>query len=116
MFPYRSMETSRFDALMDKAFGLAGEDARSPPATVVEEGCIRRACKVVSERVAFLCGLLGQQMPLQASADVGCFWRALRELGSTGENLARLARDFKTSLLRCYLSLRAHWARELIPV
>jgi hypothetical protein len=33
-------------------------------------------------------------------------------LGSTGEILLRLARDFKTSLLRCYRSLLPHWERE----
>ena len=106
MFPRRSMEVSRFQELLDKLFGLAGRGARPPPATEKEEGCIRRACKRVSERMAFLCGLLGQQMPLEASADVGCFWRALRKLGSTEEILARLACDFKTSLLGCYRSLR----------
>ena len=115
MFPSRSMEVSRFESLMDEHFGLAGRGARPPPATVKEEGCIRRACKRVSERVAFLCGLLGQQMPLGASADVGCFWRALRELGSTGDILVRLARDFKTSLLGCYGGRCAHWAREVVP-
>jgi len=42
---------------------------------------------------------------LEARADTGCFWRALRELGTTEEILARLAREFKTSLLACYRSL-----------
>ena len=106
MFPRRSMEVGRFQQLLDRLFGLAGRGARPPPATEKEEGCIRRACKVLSKRIPFLCGLLGQQMPLGASADVGCFWRALRELGSTEEILARFARDFKTSLLACYRSLR----------
>jgi len=115
MLPYRSMEISRFESLMDERFGLAGRGARPPPATEIEEGCIRRACKRVSERVASLCGLLGQQMPLGASADVGCFWRALRELGPTGDILVRLARDFKTSLFACYLSLRSHWERKEAP-
>jgi hypothetical protein len=115
MFPYRSMAVSRFESLMDERFGLAGRGARPPPATVKEEGCIRRACKRVSERVAFLCGLLGQQMPLGASADVGCFWRALRELGSTWDILVRLARDFKTSLLGSYRSLLSHWERKEAP-
>lgn len=105
MFPRRSMEVSRFQQLLDDLFGLAGGGARPPPATEKEEGCIRRAIKRVSERTPFLCGLLGQQMPLGARADVGCFWRALRELGSTEEILTRLARDFKTSLLACYRSL-----------
>jgi len=106
MFPRRSIEVSRFEQLLDNLFALTGGGARPPPATEKEEGCIRRACKVLSKRIPFLCGLLGQQMPLGASADTGFFWRALRELGPTEEILARLARDFKTSLLACYRSLR----------
>ncbi|CAN5332623.1 hypothetical protein BH09VER1_BH09VER1_56400 [soil metagenome] len=115
MLPYRSMAASRFESLMDERFGLAGRGARPPPATEIEEGCIRRAYKVLSKRIPFLCGLLGQQMPLGARAGVGCFWRALRELGPTGEILVRLAREFKTSLLACYLSLRSHWERKEAP-
>lgn len=115
LFPYRSMEVSRFAQLMDAHFGLEGGGARPPPATEIEEACIRRACKRVSERMVFLCGLLGQQMPLGASADVGCFWRALRELGATEDILLRLARDFKTSLFSCYRSLRSHWERKEAP-
>ena len=115
MFPYRSMAASRFESLMDGRFGLAGRGARPPPATEIEEGCIRRACKVLSKRIPFLCGVLGQQMPLGARADLGCFWRALRELGSTGGILVRLAREFKTSLLACYQSLRSHWERKEAP-
>jgi hypothetical protein len=106
MFPRRSMEVGRFEQLLDKASGSAGGGTRSPPASEKEEGFIRRACKVLSERIPFLCGLLGQQMPLGARADMGSFWRALRELGSTEEILVRLARDFKTSLLACYRSFR----------
>jgi hypothetical protein len=105
MFPRRSMEVSRFEGSLDSRFGLADGGARPPPATEKEEGAIRRACKVLSKRIPFLCGLFGQQMPLGASADTGSFWRALRELGSTQEILARLARDFKTSLFACYRSL-----------
>jgi hypothetical protein len=115
MFPSRSIAISRFQELADEKFGLASGDARPPPATVLEEERVRRACKTLSERVAYLCGLLGQQMPMQASCDLGCFWRALRELGSTQQILVRLARDFKTSLLRCYCSLRAHWKRKAAP-
>jgi len=112
MFPYRSMTVSRFQSLMDERFGLAGGSARPPPATEIEEGCIRRAGKVLSKRIPFLCGLLGQQMPLEASAGVSGFWRALRELGPTGDILIRLARDFKTSLLACYCRARPGRAEQ----
>ena len=116
MFPSRSIAISRFQELVDESFGLASGDARPPPATVLEDGRIRRACKTLSERVPYLCGLLGQEMPLEASAGLCSFWRAMRELGSTQEILVRLARDFKTSLLRCYASLRAYWERKAAPV
>lgn len=115
MFPYRSLAVARFQALMDERFGLAGGSARPPPATEIEEGCIRRACKVLLERIPLLRGLFGQQMPLLTGEGIGGFWRALRELGSTGKILVALARDFKTSLLGCYASLRPHWAREGSP-
>ena len=113
--PYRSLEVARFEELADERFGLAGGGARPPPATEKEEGCIRRACKVLSKRIPFLCGLLGQLMPVLGGADISGFWQAMRELGSTQNILLRLARDFKTSLLRCYGSLRAFWERECVP-
>ena len=112
MMPYRSIEVERFEELADSQLGSNGGDARPPPATEKEEGCIRRAMKKLSERISLLCGLLGQQMPVPVGMDIGSFWRALRKLGSTGEILLRLARDFKTLLLRCYRSLLAHWDRK----
>ena len=112
MMPYRSIEVERFQELADSQLGSTGGDARPPSATEKEEGCIRRAMKKLSERIPLLCGLLGQQMPAPVGMDIGSFWRALRKLGSTGEILLRLARDFKTSLLRCYRSLLPHWERE----
>ena len=114
--PYRSLEVGRFEERADERFGLAGGGARPPPATEKEEGCIRRACKVLSKRIPFLCGLLGQQMPVLGGSDIRGFWRAVRELGSTADTLVRLARDFKTSLLGCYRSLRSFWEREKASV
>ena len=110
--PYRSIDVERFEELADSQLGSTGGGARPPPATEKEEGCIRRGMKKLSERIPLLCGLLGQQMPAPLGMDIGSFWRALRKLGSTGEILLRLARDFKTSLLRCYRSLLPHWERE----
>lgn len=113
MLPYRNLPVARFEELMDAE--LAGEGARPPP-TVNEKSSVRRACKNLSQRISLLCGLLGQPLPLEANADLCCFWRALRKLGPTGDILVCLARDFKTSLLACYRSLQAHWAREEVPV
>ena len=109
--PYRSLGVARLERHLDEESGMAGEGARPPPAPEIERGCLRRASERLSERTNFLCGLLGQQLPLLENNDLGCFWRALRKLGSLEEILVRLARDFKTSLLRCYRSLRSHWER-----
>jgi hypothetical protein len=102
MMPYRSLPVERFEQLTDERFGLAGEDPRPPPATEKEDGCIRRAIKKLSKRIPFLCGLLGQQLPVFVNTDTCQFWRALRELGPTINIMVQLARDFKTSLLACY--------------
>ena len=115
MLPYRLLGIARWEALMDERSGLAGGGTRPPPATEIEEGCVRRACKRVSERAAFLCALLGQQMPLLEGKGIDWFWRALRKLGPTEAILVRLARDFKTSLLCSYRSLLPHWEREGVP-
>ena len=115
MFPYRSLPVSRFEELLDDQTGLADGGARPPPATQIERGCIRRAVKKLTERIPFLCGLLGQQMPTAQGPGFDWFWRALRKLGPTQSILASLARDFKTSLLGCYLSLKAPWQRARAP-
>jgi len=111
MLPYRSLGMARLERHLDEESSLAGEGARPPPAPEIERGCLRRASKRLSERTNFLCGLLGQQMPLLENKDLGCFWRALRKLGPLEAILVRLAREFKTSLLWCYRSLRPHWER-----
>lgn len=115
MMPYRSMEVGRLEELADVHFGSADGGARPPPATEKESGCVRRACKVLSKRMVLLRGLFGQALPVLVGADIGCFWRALRELGSTMANMLRLARDFKTSLFGCYRSLLPHWERRAAP-
>lgn len=116
MMPYRSMPVSRCEELLDERLGVASGSARPPPATEIEEGCIRRTVKKLSKRIPFLCDLLGQQMPVLESTDISGFWQAMRELGSTQNILIRLARDFKTSLLGCCRCLRASWERKLIPL
>jgi hypothetical protein len=115
MLPYRSIPVSRFCALVDGQTAQAGGDARSPPATQVEAGCVRRGLKILSVRIPLLCSLLGQLMPLPGDTGILWFWQALRKLGPPEDTLARLARDFKTSLLACYRSLRPHWQRERSP-
>ena len=115
MFPYRSIPVSLFEQLADQRADLAGGGSRSPPATQVETGCVRRGLKKLSVRIPLLCSLLGQLMPLPGGMDTGWFWRALRKLGPTVGILVDLARDFKTSLLACYRSLKPPWQRETAP-
>lgn len=115
MMPYRSLSVDRFEQLVDDRLGLTGGGARPPPATEKENGRIRRAIQKLSKRIPLLRGLLGQQLPVLGITDLCGFWRALRKLGSTMTILVRLARDFKTSFLGCYRSLRAFWQRELPP-
>jgi hypothetical protein len=116
MMPYRSLPVERFEQLADAHLGLTDGDARPPPATEKENGCIRRAIEVLSKRIPYLCGLFGQQLPVFANTDIYRFWRAMRELGPTMDTLARLAREFKTSLLGSYCSLRAFWERDTLPI
>ena len=77
------MEAERLEELTEERFGLADGDAKPPPATDKEEGCIRRALEKLSNRIPFLCGLPRQQMPLHGSGDIRGFWRAMRKLGPT---------------------------------
>lgn len=120
MFPYRSLPVGRFESWMDLRCGVRGAraadgDARPPPASEVERGCLLRASKRLSQRLPVLRGLLGQQMPLFCHQNTCGFWRALRAIGSTAEILLRLASEFKTSLLRAYRSLLSPWQRAPAP-
>lgn len=118
MFPYRSLPVARFELWMDARFDLAsaGGGARPPPASEVEKGCLLRALNRLQSRIPFLCGLLGQRMPVLHGEDIRGFWRALREIGRLGDILRFLAESFKTSLLAGYLSLKPPWERELSSV
>mgnify|MGYP000216635473 CR=1 FL=1 len=133
MLPYRTMKTERLERWLDGECGmiapastlgaeLAGGDARPPPASEVERGCLLRARKILLQRIPVLCGLLGQQMPVSlfSGADLGTFWRALRKVGRLGEVLVHLGKNFNTSLLRDYRSLQpagriSNWQRRGAP-
>jgi hypothetical protein len=102
---------------MDARFDLpglpAGGGARPPPASEVEKGCLLRALHRLQTRIPYLCGLLGQRMPMLHGENIRGFWRALRATGRLGDILRFLAEAFKTSLLAGYLSLKPPWEREL---
>lgn len=118
--PYRSLEIERFEVLSDSHFGLTNSETpsetASPQPTEKEAGCARRAWKALRKRIPLLCGFYGQLMPVLAPGNASGFWRSLRQLGSTSDALRALARDFKTSLLGCYCSLRPFWERGFLPV
>jgi hypothetical protein len=115
MMPYRSLEVGRFEELADERFAVTGAGARPPPATENEYGCIRRALEILSKRIPLLCAFFGQQMAVPGGTDIRGFWRTFREWGSTQSSLVAMARNFKTSLLGCYRSLRTFWEREVGP-
>ena len=123
MFPYRSLPVARFERWMDArcavpaaAAPIAGDDARPPPASEIEKGCLVRAAQRLQQRIPFLCGLWGQRLPARAAEDLGGFWQALRGIARLDQILVFLATSFKTSLLADYRSLRSLWQRELLPV
>ena len=119
MLPYRSLRVERIEEHLDACHGVArpvaGEGARPPPASEVERGCLERAEKKLLGRIPFLCGCLGQMLPVLDYKDLGGFWRALRMIGRLGEILLHLAAKFKTSLLACYRSLKPRWERKEAP-
>jgi len=119
MMPYRALQVECLEAWMDQLHDPAsprhceaGEDARPPPASEVERGCLLRAAKRLLQRIPVLCGLLGQRMPVLAHEDIGGFWRALRNLGRLVQILVHLAGNFNHSLLGNYRSLQPNWQRE----
>jgi len=119
MFPYRSLRVERIEEYLDALHGVArpvaGEGARPPPASEVERGCLERVNDKLLGRIPFLCGCLGQMLPVLDYEDLGGFWRALRRIGRLGEILLHLAAKFKTSLLVCYRSLKPRWVRARSP-
>jgi len=122
MLPYRSLAVGTLEQWMDESHGVAvpttaGGDARPPPASEVERGCLLRASKKLLQRIPVLCGLWGQQLPasVHLHGDLGSFWRALRQWGRLGQIVVELAVKFNTSLLADYRSFQAHWQREEAP-
>lgn len=119
MLPYRCLAVGTLEEHLDARHGVvrpvAGEGARPPPASEVERGCLERAERKLLGRITFLCGCLGQMLPVLDYNDLGGFWRALRTIGRLGEILLHLAAKFKTSLLGCYRSLKPRWDRARSP-
>ena len=119
MLPYRCLPVASLEKHLDARHGVArpvaGEGARPPPASEVERGCLERAERKLLGRITFLCGCLGQMLPVLDNNDLGGFWRALRMIGRLREILLHLAAKFKTSLLACYRSLKPRWERKEAP-
>ena len=113
MQPRRSMVVRRLEELLDQALGVKEAPIPQPP-TEKERESILRGRKTLTKRMPFLFNMFGQQLPVEACADLPVFWQALRKLGSVAELLIRLARDFQTSLFYCCQSFKlpaVTWAR-----
>ena len=90
---------------VDKHFDAAFNGGPDPPVTEKEGGCLQRACKRFTERVAPLTAILGQMIRvIRPTAQK--LWLALRSFGNLQKILQLLAQNFKTSLLGDYRCLQ----------
>lgn len=87
----------------------AGEAPPGPPASVVEEGCLKRAWHRFTLRLTALAACLGQIMQRENLSNAKRFWLGLRRLGNLEEILLHLSALFETSLLRHYRCIQP-WA------
>ena len=101
MLPYSPVSASQTQKHFDAAFN----GGPAPPATEKEGGCLRRAFKRFTKRVAPLTAILGQMIRvIRPTAQK--LWQALRSLGNLAKILHLLAQNFKTSLLGDYRCLK----------
>lgn len=101
MLPYAPVSASQTQKHFDAAFN----GGPAPPATEKEGGCLRRAFKRFTKRVAPLTAILGQMIRvIRPTAQK--LWQALRTFGNLAKILQLLAQNFKTSLLGDYRCLK----------
>lgn len=102
VLPYRQVSVSA----VEKHFDAQANEATPPAATVLTEGCLKRAWLRFTLRLTALTASLGQLMQREDLADAKRFWQGLRRWGNLEEILRVLSADFQTSLLQDYLCLR----------
>ena len=101
MLPYSPIGAD----LMQKHFDAAFNGGPDPPVTEKEGGCLQRACKRFTERVAPLTAILGQMIRvIRPTAEK--LWQVWRFLGNLAKIPQLLAQNFKTSLLGDYRCLK----------
>jgi hypothetical protein len=105
VLPYRQVSVSA----VEKHFDAQANEVTPPAATVLKEGCLKRAWHRFTLRLSALADDLGQLMQRADLADAKHFWRGLRRWGNLEEILRVMGADFQTSLLQDYLCLRP-WA------
>ncbi|MFI5105822.1 MAG: hypothetical protein ACHP79_12930, partial [Terriglobales bacterium] len=85
-------------------------EAKEPPATEKEKGCLKRAWARFKQRVAPLKAKLGQ-MIRSVKPSAAQLWNQLRRKSNLPAILLQLANPFNLSLLHDYLCLRPWVAR-----
>jgi hypothetical protein len=101
--PYRAVSVSLVQQHFD-AQANPGQ-AKEPPATQKEKGCLKRAWARFKQRVAPLSATLGQMIrPVKPTA--AQLWNQLRRQGNLAVILRQLAHPFNTSLLHDYQCLQ----------
>jgi len=106
--PYRAISVplvqQHFDAQTNPG------EAKEPPATEAEKGCLKRAWARFKQRVAPLKAKLGQIVSAVKPSPAR-LWNQLRRQSNLSTILLRLAKPFNTSLLADYLCL-VPWANR----
>lgn len=99
--PYRAISVPKVEA----SFDAKASDQPEPSVTETERGCLKRAWRRFSRRIAALAVVLGQVMQIRRS-DAKQTWPQLRRLGNLEQILHLLGDKCKTSLLADYLCLK----------
>jgi len=104
--PYRAIRAERLQAEFDKRAGIQTKGL-DPPPRVVEAGCLQRAWRALTARVATLQEAFGQLVSSTVS-DGASFWASLRQsFDSVSKMLCFLSEHHRISLLGNYICLRA---------
>lgn len=111
LLPYRQVPVSA----VQEYFDAQAQEAATPAASVLKEGCLKRAWLRFTLRLTALADDLGQLMQREDLADAKHFWQGLRRWGSLEQILRVLSADFQTSLLQDYLCLRPWPVPERAP-
>ena len=103
--PYRPIRAERLQGDFDQRAGIQTQGL-DPPPRVVEEGCLQRAWRVLTTRVATLKDAFGQLVDGTVSDGIS-LWKSLREsFDSVAKMLCFLSEHHRISLLGHYRCLR----------